>query len=136
MTKSALSLTLAAAAAAIVVPATLAAHHGWGWTQDEESRISGQIVSISFGNPHMQVQLRRELGGFGGSEIWNVDLSPPIVAERSGFGPDHAAAGDEAIITGHRARDMDVRAFKGETITVRGQTFNVYPQREITLQPE
>ncbi len=136
----ALRLTLAAAAAIIALPATLsltaAAHHGWGWTQDEESRISGRIVAISFGNPHMHLQLERELSGFGGTEIWEVDLSPPIVAAASGFGPDHASAGDEAIITGHRARDMEMRTFKGETITVRGQTFIVYPQREITLQPE
>jgi hypothetical protein len=127
------TIPVALLSAAALLPAVALAHHGWAWTEEQESRLSGQIVSISFGNPHMHLQLR---GDAGGSEIWEVDLSPPIVAQRSGFGPDHARAGDTAIITGHRARDRQLRAFKGETITVRGRTFNVYPQREITLQPE
>ena len=38
-------------------------------------------------------------------------------------------------VTGHRARDREVRAFKGETITVNGKTYDVYPQREKTLRP-
>ena len=118
-----LALPLALSGAAV-------AHHGWGWTQDQESRLTGEIVSITFTNPHMQLQLRQENGA-----LWAVDLSPPIVAASSGFGSEHAAAGDRAVITGHRARDMAVNAFKGETITVRGRTFDVYPQREKTLNP-
>jgi hypothetical protein len=118
-----------ALAAALALPAAAAAHHGWGWTQDEESRLSGTIVSISFGNPHMHLQLRN------GEHTWEVDLSPPIVAQGSGFGPGVAKSGDRVTITGHRARDAAVRAFKGETITVGGRTYDVYPQREKTLRP-
>jgi len=118
-----------ALAAALGLPAAAAAHHGWGWTQDEESRLSGTIQSISFGNPHMHLQLRNDAG------VWEVDLSPPIVAQGSGFGPGKAKAGDRVVITGHRARDASVRAFKGETITVGGRTYDVYPQREKTLRP-
>jgi len=117
------------AAAALALPAAVAAHHGWGWTQDEESRLTGTIQSISFGNPHMHLQLRNDAG------VWEVDLSPPIVAQGSGFGRDSAKAGDRAVITGHRARDASVRAFKGETITVGGRTYDVYPNREKTLRP-
>ena len=115
--------------AALGLPAAAAAHHGWGWTQDEESRLSGTIQSISFGNPHMHLRLQNAQG------TWEVDLSPPIVAQGSGFGPGAAKAGDRVIITGHRARDPDLRAFKGETITVNGRTYDVYPQREKTLRP-
>ncbi len=116
-------------AVALGLPLAAAAHHGWGWTQEAESRLTGEIVSITFTNPHMQLRLRD-----GDGELWAVDLSPPIVAAASGFGSEHAAAGDRASITGHRARDMATRAFKGETITVRGRTFDVYPQREKTLR--
>ncbi|HTN14648.1 MAG TPA: DUF6152 family protein [Sphingomonadaceae bacterium] len=118
-----------AAIAALALPAAALAHHGWGWTEDRESRLSGTIQSISFGNPHMHLQLRASDG------LWEADLSPPIVAQGSGFGPDAAKAGDTAIVTGHRARDNKLRAFKGETITVRGKTYDVYPQREKTLRP-
>jgi len=115
--------------AALALPAAALAHHGWGWTEDKETRLSGTIKSISFGNPHMHLQLQNAQG------LWEVDLSPPIVAQGSGFGPGAAKAGEAAIVTGHRARDADMRAFKGETITVRGKTYDVYPQREKTLKP-
>ena len=118
-----------AAALVLMMPATAAAHHGWAWTQDQESRLSGTIVSISFGNPHMHLQLRNPQG------VWEVDLSPPIVAQGSGFGPASAKAGDQVVLTGHRARDANLLAFKGETITVNGKTYDVYPQREKTLKP-
>ena len=123
-------ITLALGLGAFALPLAAAAHHGWGWTQDAESRLTGEIVSITFTNPHMQLRLRDAQ-----NNVWAVDLSPPIVAAASGFGSDHAAAGDRATVTGHRARDMDVRAFKGETITVRGRTFDVYPRRDKTLSP-
>lgn len=116
-------------AAAIALPAAAAAHHGWGWTETEESRLAGTIQSISFGNPHMHLQVRNDAG------TWEVDLSPPIVAQGSGFGPGAAKAGDRVVITGHRARDAGTLAFKGETITVGGKTYDVYPQREKSLRP-
>ncbi len=126
-------LALAALAAAAAIPLAATAHHGWGWTENEESRLSGEIVSIDFGNPHMHLQVRRQGSVWTGSELWEVDLSPPIVARRSGFGPEHAAPGDMVELTGHRARDPEMRGFKAETITVRGRTFDVYPQRDKTL---
>ena len=116
-------------AAALALPAAAAAHHGWGWTQEEESRLTGTIVSISFGNPHMHLQLRNERG------TWEVDLSPPAVGRGSGFGPDAAKSGDRVILTGHRSREAGELAFKAETITVGGRTYDVYPQRPKTLRP-
>jgi hypothetical protein len=118
-----------ACAMALGLPATASAHHGWAWTQDGESRLSGTIQSISFGNPHMHLQLRNDQG------TWEVDLSPPVVAQGSGFGPGAARAGDRVTLTGHRARDASLLAFKGETITVNGKTYDVYPQREKSLSP-
>lgn len=112
---------------ALAFPISAAAHHGWAWTEDRESRLEGTIESIYFGNPHMRLQLRT------GDGVWEVDLSPPIVARRSGFGPEAAKKGDKAVLTGHRARDRDRRGFKAETITVRGKTYDVYPQRAKTL---
>ena len=45
MTPSAIRSVLAVAALAL--PAAAMAHHGWGWTEYEESRLSGTIESIS-----------------------------------------------------------------------------------------
>lgn len=118
------------AAVALALPAAALAHHGWGWTESNESRLSGTIESISFGNPHMHLQVRASKG------VWEVDLSPPIIAQRSGFGPGAAKQGDKVILTGHRARDHSVLGFKAETITVGGKTYDVYPDRSKSLKPD
>jgi hypothetical protein len=115
--------------AGLTLASGAAAHHGWAWTEDRETRLSGTIESISFGNPHMHIKLRNDAG------LWAVDLSPPSQAQPSGFGPKAAKAGDRVTVTGHRARDGATRAFKGETVTIGGKTFDVYPQREKTLKP-
>ena len=120
----------AMAIAALALPAAALAHHGWAWTEDQETRLTGTIEAISFGNPHMHLQVRTEGG------VWEVDLSPPIVAQRSGFGPSAAKVGDRVSLTGHRARDHDLLAFKAETVTVNGKTYDVYPQRPKDLRPE
>jgi len=116
-------------AVAAAIPLAATAHHGWAWTESGESRLTGRIEAIHFGNPHMRLQVRASDG------LWEVDLSPPVVARRSGFGPDAAKVGDQVSLTGHRARDRATRAFKGETVTVRGKTFDVYPDRAKTLKP-
>lgn len=122
------SLILTAAALALATPAALAAHHGWSWTEDAESRLEGTIVTIDYGNPHARLTLRTRQG------VWNVDLAPPGASARAGFVEGVAKPGDRVVLTGHRARDRKVRGFKAETITVRGRTYDVYPQRPKTLQ--
>ena len=122
-------LLTAFALVTVSVPAGLAAHHGWSWTEDAESRLEGTIVTINYGNPHAHLTLRNRQG------LWEVDLAPPSQSTRAGFVAGVAKAGDRAILTGHRARDPKVRGFKAETITVRGKTYDVYPQRPKTLKP-
>lgn len=122
-------LTAAALAlAALTIPAGLAAHHGWSWTQDEESRLEGTIVTLHHGNPHAHLTLRNKQG------VWEVDLASPSATSRAGFVEGVAKVGDRAILTGHRARDPKVLGFKAETITVRGKTYDVYPARPKTLK--
>lgn len=118
----------ALALAALALPAGLAAHHGWSWTEDAETRLSGTIVTINYGNPHAHLTLRN------GQGVWEVDLAPPSQASRAGFVDGVAKAGDRAVLTGHRARDPKVLGFKAETITVRSKTYDVYPQRPKTLK--
>lgn len=118
----------AAALAALAVPGALSAHHGWTWTEDAETRIEGTIVTIDYGNPHAHLTLRNRQG------VWEVDLAPPSQSARAGFVAGVAKAGDRAVLTGHRARDPKVLGFKAETITVRGKTYDVYPQRPKTLK--
>ena len=121
---------LALASAIIVaLPVAASAHHGWSWTEEQESRIVGTIVSIDFGNPHTSLKLRTAQG------TWNVELAPPAASTRAGFIAGSARPGDRAILTGHRSRDPKQLAFKAETITVNGKTYDVYPGREKTVRP-
>ena len=122
---SAAALTLAA----LAMPAGLVAHHGWAWTQDEESRLEGTIVTVHHDNPHAHLTLRNKQG------VWEVDLASPMASGRGGFVAGTAKPGDKAILTGHRARDPKVLGFKAETITVGGKTYDVYPARPKTLKP-
>jgi hypothetical protein len=119
---------LLAAALALAAP-TAQAHHGWSWTEDAETRLTGTIEAISLGNPHAQISLRNEAG------LWRVDLAPPSATARAGFVEGVAHVGDQASVTGHRSRDPNELAFKAETITVNGKTYDVYPGREKTLAP-
>jgi hypothetical protein len=114
---------------ALALPGPAAAHHGWTWTEDQESRLSGIIESISLGNPHAWVALRTDEG------VWQVDLAPPSATARAGFVAGVAKVGDKALVTGHRSRDPKQLAFKAETITVNGKTYDVYPDRPKTLKP-
>jgi hypothetical protein len=129
MTRAHAHAALLAAGLAMALPAAALAHHGWSWTQDEESRLAGTIEAIDLGNPHARIELRTEEG------LWRVDLAPPSATARAGFVEGVAKVGDEAVVTGHRSRDLNELAFKAETVTVNGKTYDVYPSREKTLQP-
>jgi hypothetical protein len=118
----------AVALGVLAAPVAVMAHHGWAWTQDEESRLEGTIATINYGNPHASLTLRTRQG------VWNVDLAPPAAASRAGFVEGVAKAGDRVVLTGHRARDPKVLGFKAETITVGGKTYDVYPGRPKTLK--
>jgi len=118
-----------ALAATLAIPAAALAHHGWEWTEEAESRLSGTIVSVNYGNPHASLKLRV------GNAVWDVDLAPPSAATRAGFVEGVAKAGDKASVTGHRSRDAQQTAFKAETITVNGKTYDVYPNRPKSLKP-
>ncbi|ORE94830.1 DUF6152 family protein [Aurantimonas sp. 22II-16-19i] len=115
---------------ALAVPAGALAHHGWGWTADEESRLEGEITAISLGNPHAHLEVEAEDG------TWEVDLAPPYATQRAGFVEGVAKAGDRASFTGHRSRTDGEKLFKAETITVGGKTYDVYPNRTKSLKPE
>src|SRR5688500_3755607 len=95
--------------------------------QYQESLLSGTVQSISFVNQHMHLQLCKDQCN------WEVECAPPIVAQSSGIGPRPTKAGDRETSTGHRAGEAGTLVFKGETITVNGMTYNVYPKHEKTI---
>lgn len=106
---------------AAAVPAM--AHHGWSWTQDGFFELTGTITAIYYGNPHPTLDVEAD------GEVWRVDLATPRATANAGFMEDSAKVGDEVTAIGNRSRDETERLMKAVRITVKGQTYDVYPDR-------
>ncbi|NDW05750.1 DUF6152 family protein [Jiella pacifica] len=133
MRSSFISRTIAALAVgtglSLAVPVTAVAHHGWAWTEEQESRLEGTITEVSLGNPHAHIEVETDDG------VWEVDLAPPYATQRAGFVEGVAKPGDRASFTGHRSKDAGERRFKAETVTVGDKTYDVYPSRQKSMKP-
>ncbi len=117
---------LVAGAVALASVSGAAAHHGWSWTEDEETTLTGVIRGIHLGNPHAALDVEAE------GALWRVELAPPSRTAAAGFVEGVAEVGDEVIAHGHRSRDPNEKRMKAERIEVNGRSFNVYPGREQT----
>ena len=54
-------------ACAILVATSAVAHHGWSWTVEEQSELTGTIQEIFIGNPHAVLKVRGGRTGSGPS---------------------------------------------------------------------
>jgi hypothetical protein len=89
----------------VLGPAPAMAHHGTAHYFDLENvaRVEGEIVEVSWRNPHVTFQLRRTDDG-GLNEIWEVEGSSANALARVGIGPDSIAVGDRVQLVGALAR--------------------------------
>lgn len=101
-----------------------AAHHGWSWAEGEQTELRGVVREVYIGQPHPT--LRVEVPGTG---LWIVELANPRQTANAGFTAASAAAGDEAVALGNRARTQGERRMKAVRLTVRGRTYDLYPER-------
>ena len=113
---------LALIAASLLSVAALA-HHGWSWTEDEQSELQGTITSISMDPPHPTLRVKAEDG------VWQVDLGNPSQTERSGFKAESAKVGDPIVVLGNRSKETGKKHMKAVRITVRERQFDMYPER-------
>ena len=109
-----------------VVGASLpaAAHHGWGWADDQQTELKGTIRSISMAPPHPSLQVAATDG-----IVWQIDLGNPNQTERSGFTATSAKAGDAIVVLGNRHKDKTKMQMKAVRITVAGKNYDMYPER-------
>lgn len=113
--------TLAAALAATVLLSSAIAHHGWDWTQDEQTEMTGTITSIYIGPPHPRLEITTEDGP------WSVDLGNPRQTQSAGFVEGSAAVGDVILIRGHRSADNNEKLIKAVRATIDGRQYDFYP---------
>ena len=99
------------------------AHHGWEWAQDATFEITGVIKSAKLGNPHGILKIDAK------NEEWTVEVGQPWRNERAGLKDSMLVKGVELTIRGNRAKDPKLKVVKAARVVIKGQTYNLYPER-------
>ena len=100
------------------------AHHGWRWTEDGNFELSGVIQSAELGNPHGVLRVDAD------GEEWIVEVGQPWRNERAGLADDMLVPGVEITASGHRSADQAEKRMKAERVTIDGQLYELYPDRD------
>jgi hypothetical protein len=108
---------------AILVASSAVAHHGWSWTVEEQSELTGTIQEIFLGNPHAVLKVEAADG------LWTVELAPLSRTIAAGFDENAAKVGDQVTAIGNRSADPNEKRMKAVRIIVNGKTYDVYPDR-------
>ena len=111
------------AACAMLVAGSAVAHHGWSWTVEEQSELTGTIKEIFLGNPHAVLKVEAADG------LWTVELAPLSRTIAAGFDENAAKVGDQVTAIGNRSADPNEKRMKAVRIIVNGKTYDVYPDR-------
>lgn len=100
-----------------------AAHHGWSWAEGDQTELRGTVREVYVGQPHPTLRVETADG------VWLVELANPRQTEQAGFMAASAAPGDPVVAIGNRSRTAGERRMKAVRVTVRGRTYDIYPER-------
>lgn len=100
-----------------------AAHHGWAWTEKEQTEIAGTITEIFIGPPHPRLMIVATTG------TWQVDLGNPRQTRDAGFTEGEATVGDNVLVRGHRSVKQEEQIIKAVRATINGKQYTFYPER-------
>jgi len=99
------------------------AHHGWTWTEEKQSEMTGKITKIYIGPPHPQIQIETADGP------WTVDFGNPNQTQAAGFVEGSAKVGDTVLILGNRSNRPGEKLMKAVRATINGKAYTFYPER-------
>jgi hypothetical protein len=99
------------------------AHHGWAWAEDDKFELTGVITSAKLGNPHGLLKVRSN------NEEWTVEVGQPWRNARAGLKDSMLVKGVELTIQGNRAKDQKLKVMKAARVIIKGQVYNLYPER-------
>ena len=111
------------AAASLIGVGAAHAHHGWTWAEDSTFELTGTITSAKLGNPHGILKVKAKDGD------WTVEVGQPWRNERAGLKDSMLTKGVELTIQGNRAKDPKLKVVKAARVIIKGQTYNLYPER-------
>ncbi len=110
------SLALAAVTLAVLAPAPLLAHHGWGsYDAAKPVTVAGTIETIKFENPHATMTVRTA------EKVWTVTLAPTSRMINRGAPAELVAAGKQVSAYGYPSK-VEKDELRAERITVDGKT--------------
>ena len=109
--------------AALTLATPAFAHHGWSWTESGFFQIEGIVTDFYFGNPHPTLDIDVE------GTIWRIELAPPSASSAAGLSESTIVVGDEITAIGNRSQDESETRMKAVRVIVKGQTYDVYPDR-------
>jgi Family of unknown function (DUF6152) len=101
------------------------AHHGWSWAEDATFDLTGVIKLAQLGNPHGILKVVNKEG-----EEWTVEVGQPWRNARAGLSDAMLVKGVELTAHGNRAKDPKLKVMKASRITIKGQVYNLYPERD------
>jgi hypothetical protein len=102
--------------AALVLPLTALAHHGWSeYDAQQPLKLTGTIEESTYEHPHGSINLKTA------AKTWIVVLAPPSRMDTRGLARDALKIGATASIEGYpnRTKPEEMRA---ERITIGGKT--------------
>lgn len=115
--------------AVVVMPVTVIGHHSnaeYDFTVFEE--LEGEIVAVSWRNPHVRLTLRSPSDG-GTDELWELEAQDLNSLGRRGLSRDLIQVGDTVMVAGNPSTRRDRTIFvtnvllpSGSEIRTRGET--------------
>lgn len=118
-------------------PATAIAHHGSAFYYDLDNMITieGEILAVSWRNPHVKLQVRGGVAG-GDSAIWDVESASPNGLQRVGIESDVVAIGERVSLSGALSRTGKTAMAAFLMVKADGTQIPIWPQRAAIVDQE
>lgn len=105
-----------AAIAALAIPATALAHHGWSsYDAEKVIKLTAPLSEVSWGNPHGAAKVRYQ------GKVWDVVLAPTARMESRGLTKAMLTSGKPVTLEGYPRKDGTAE-MRIERITVGKMT--------------
>jgi hypothetical protein len=113
------SVTLAAAAVALLSIPAWAHHSHANYNTDTFTTLSGTVTEVAWTNPHVWINIDVP-DAQGRSQKWALEGGSPAALMRGGWQRDSMKAGDKVTVRCHRVRDGSEGCLLGFVTNING----------------